>query len=103
MYRSLLELKKIENIEELELYFLINYEIEGVMYSEELIENGGNIQVKNDNLDQYIEERYKFIKKRIEHLIKKDIPYYNEFRTGFLSVKINFKFKDYKRKNNFYF
>jgi len=79
LYHSLEELMKLESLEDIGLYFVVNYEKDNVIYTEELIKDGGNIQVTKDNLNQYIE-------KRIEHLIYKDIQFYNDFRAGFLSV-----------------
>jgi len=79
LYQSLEELTKSENLDELELYFVINYEKDNTIYTEELIQNGNTIQVNKENLNLYIE-------KRIEHLINKDIMFYNDFRAGFLSV-----------------
>jgi hypothetical protein len=51
-------MKKLDDLDNLELFFVINYESEGVYYSEELLQNGETIQVNKENLDKYIEQRF---------------------------------------------
>jgi hypothetical protein len=60
-------MKKLDDLDNLELFFVINYECEGVYYSEELIQNGETTQVNKDNLNKYIEQR--FIKDKLESRI----------------------------------
>jgi hypothetical protein len=51
------ELLKIDRVEDLELYFVVQYEHFGKMVHDELIPNGSNVQVTQDNLDEYIIKR----------------------------------------------
>jgi len=63
LYLSLIELQRRQGIEEFGMYFVVNYEIDGEIYSDDLIPDGSNIIVNNNNLDLYIN-------KRIEYIIK---------------------------------
>jgi hypothetical protein len=47
-----------EYLEDMELYFMVNYEKDGIMYTEELIENGAFKRVDKKNLEQFIEKKY---------------------------------------------
>ena len=71
----------MDNIDELELFFVVNYEKDGVIITEEIITEGANMNVTKENLDLYIDQR-------IEFIVKKDINFYNEMRNGFFSVNI---------------
>lgn len=73
----------------MELFFVVNYEKNGNLYTEELIEEGSFIQVNKNNLPIFIDKKYYYYNNRIEFLIKKDLIFYNEFRLAFLSVTIN--------------
>jgi len=68
-------------LQDLEIFFVVNYEKDGLLYTEELIENGGSLKLSKENIGLYIE-------KRIEFLIKKDIVFYNELRSSFFSIII---------------
>jgi len=91
-------LKQIENIEDLEIYFNIEYnksdlKIEGdrdekrksenfsFIISEDLILDGSKIKVTHNNLDEYI-------KKRIEYITFFYKPFINEMKNGLFSVII---------------
>jgi hypothetical protein len=52
------ELKKVNKVNELGLYFVVQYESKGELLTDELIMNGNNVLVSNQNLDNYIERRY---------------------------------------------
>jgi hypothetical protein len=51
----------LTDIESLGLYFVVQYERNGELVSDELVTNGSNIAVTNDNYKQYINKRYKDI------------------------------------------
>ncbi len=50
-------MKKIENLEDLGIYFNIEYILNGKLASEDLIPNGRSIHVTKENLDNYIIKR----------------------------------------------
>jgi len=81
LYHSLKEIENFHDIEDLGLYFIVNYEKKGKIYTEELKENGNNIAVTKNNFREYID-------KRIEFLIKKNISFYNTFRSSFITIII---------------
>ena len=69
-----------DNIACCELYFSYQYEGEdGLIYDEDLIENGNDILVTKDNLDFYIE-------KRIEHFTKSQLIGINEIVRGINTI-----------------
>lgn len=49
---------KISNINELEIFFVVEYEMGNQIVHDELIPNGANIKVDDDNLHEYILKRY---------------------------------------------
>jgi hypothetical protein len=61
------------------MFFVADYEIDGVVYSDELISNGSNIPVTNNNLD-------KFVEKKIQYIVKQHTPYLLELKAGLFSV-----------------
>ena len=50
-------MKKIENLDDLGIYFNIEYILNGKLVSEDLIPNGNTIHVSKDNLENYILKR----------------------------------------------
>ena len=75
--KNLIELKKNgDDLLSLELYFSIQYYENKKLITDELIQNGNNILVTSDNLDEYIE-------KRIEYLIKKQKNSVELIKKGF--------------------
>ena len=84
LYTSLKNLidmkKKGEDLSILELYFSIQYKNSNdKLTTDNLIENGDNIQVTSDNLDEYIE-------KRIEYLINTQKKSIKLIKSGFNSI-----------------
>lgn len=61
------------------MFFVVNYEVDGVVYTDELISNGINIPLTNYNLDKYIE-------RRIQYIINHHSPYLLELKSGLFSV-----------------
>jgi hypothetical protein len=61
------------------MFFVVNYEVDGVVYFDELISNGANIPVTNNNLDQFVE-------KKIQYIVKQHTPYLLELKAGLFSV-----------------
>lgn len=51
-------MRKLEKVNELGLYFAVQYESKGEILTDELILNGNNVLVTNGNMDHYIERRY---------------------------------------------
>jgi hypothetical protein len=74
-------LKKVERVEDLGLYFVVQYKIDDKLVSDELIENGSEILVMSSTLDNYIQ-------KRIEHLQQKDKIFIHEIKSGIYSVTL---------------
>jgi len=50
-------MKKIAKLDDLGIYFNIEYILNGKLVSEDLIPNGSQIHVTKENLDQYIAKR----------------------------------------------
>ena len=50
-------MKKIEKLDDLGIYFNVEYILNGKLVSEDLIPNGSTIHVAKDNLDEYIKKR----------------------------------------------
>ena len=58
MYHSLQELQNYkDDLNDLEIYFVVNYKKNEIVYTEELIENGSEIKVTKQNLNQFIEKK----------------------------------------------
>ena len=80
MFNSLKELRRTKNVESLCLSYCIQYKDEdGDIISDELIPGGENILVKNEDVEDYIE-------KRIKYLIEKSLLYTNEIKHGLYDV-----------------
>ena len=80
LYHSLEKMKEMENIEDLEIFFNIEYkDSKGQIISEDLITNGKNIKVKKQNIDFYIEQR-------INNMIWKNRILLNEIKKGLFSI-----------------
>ena len=80
LYHSLEKIKNMENVEDLEIYFNIEYvDNKGKLISEDLITNGSNIKVTKNNLDYYIETR-------INNIIWKNRILLNEIKKGLISL-----------------
>lgn len=64
-----------EHLDDMELYFIVNYEKDGSIYTEELIEEGSTLQVSKSNLQVFIDKKWvwlnnlgsNFLLKRIYH------------------------------------
>jgi hypothetical protein len=55
LFNSLSRLKREkDNLEDLEIYFIVQYEMDGRLLTDELIPGGLDIKVTKDNLDDYI-------------------------------------------------
>lgn len=78
---SLSSLKTHPNVEELELYFVLTDEIQGAIFTKDLIPNGSQIKVTNSNLDNYIE-------RRISEIVDQYRMFVNELKAGLFSVRI---------------
>lgn len=50
-------MKKIEKLDDLGIYFNVEYILNGKLVSEDLIPNGSSIHVSKENLDEYIKKR----------------------------------------------
>lgn len=50
-------MRKIEKLDDLGIYFNVEYILNGKLVSEDLVPNGSNIHVSKDNLDEYINKR----------------------------------------------
>jgi hypothetical protein len=61
------------------LYFVVQYNLEDKLVSDELIPDGSNILVTNNNIDEYI-------LKRIDHIQLKDKLFINEIKSGLYSI-----------------
>jgi len=79
LFHSLEALKKVVCFEELELYFVVNYEKNNTLFAEELAIKGSKMKVSNNNIDLFID-------KKIEFLYKRFLPFFNEMRKGFYSI-----------------
>ena len=80
LYHSLEKMKEMENIDDLEIFFNIEYkDSKGEIISEDLITNGKNIKVKKQNIDFYIEQR-------INNMIWKNRILLNEIKKGLFSI-----------------
>lgn len=77
-----MDLKKRTIISDLEMYFVIDYEADGKIYSENLISNGSNILLTNHNLDLYIE-------RRIQYILNQNKVFVCELQAGLFSVTFN--------------
>jgi hypothetical protein len=89
LFNSLKELRRSKNVESLCLYYCIQYKDEdGDIISDELIPGGENILVKNDDVEDYIE-------KRIKYLIEKSLLYTNEIKHGLYDVLLSYNIIDY--------
>lgn len=83
LYRSLTEMKKIEKIEDLEVYFSIQYETQTGKYeTEEFVPEGNSIKVTNDNVSEYI-----FL--RIEHLVNSQKEFIDIIKSGINKIISN--------------
>jgi len=51
-------MKKFEKLDDLEIYFNVEYILNGKLVSEDLIPNGSTIHVSKENLNEYIKKRY---------------------------------------------
>lgn len=69
----------MDKIGELSLYFAVEYNVDGILLSDDLVPDGGNTPVTNSNLDDYIH-------KRIQHMVQKNKLFVNEIKTGIFSV-----------------
>ncbi len=69
----------VDCIEDLEIYFNVEYFIENELNTDELIIGGSKIKVTKYNLDEYIN-------KRIEYILNMHRPFINEMKNGLLSV-----------------
>lgn len=67
VYRNLLELLDFDNVEDLCLDFAVTEDHLGVAETVDLIENGSNVTVTNDNLPEYLDAqlRYRTLGKRL--------------------------------------
>lgn len=73
-------MKKLENIEDLCIYYVVEFrDTQGNLIKDELKENGSNILVKDVN---------DYIKRRIEYIIKKQKTFVNEIKSGLYKVYI---------------
>lgn len=52
-------MKKFEKLDDLGIYFNLEYILNGKLVSEDLIPNGSSIHVSKENLNEYIQKRYK--------------------------------------------
>jgi len=77
LYTSLTELRKMENVENLGLYYVIQRQKEGKLITEDLVVNGESKPVKDIN---------DYIEKRLEHLYYRDFIFLNELKYGLFSV-----------------
>ncbi len=50
-------MKKIDKLDDLGIYFSIEYILNGKLVSEDLIPNGSRIHISKENLDEYIKKR----------------------------------------------
>ncbi|KAH3664285.1 hypothetical protein OGAPHI_004637 [Ogataea philodendri] len=74
-------LMKLESVDDLELYFDVSYaDIFGEMHFAELVENGSQIKVTNDNKYEYVEKYVSFF---LNDLVKAP---FESFRNGFQHV-----------------
>lgn len=71
----------MERVSELGIYFEVQVEIQGKVHTDELVKNGSEVLVTNENLDDYI-------KKRIGIMQLKDKMYVNEIKSGIFSVSL---------------
>jgi hypothetical protein len=46
--------KERDNLDSLEIYFIVQYEKDGKLMTDELVPDGSNIKVTAENLDDYI-------------------------------------------------
>ncbi len=81
---------KLDNVEDLELYFSVEFELLGKIVQDELIPNGSNIRVTNKNLHEYIKKRLNNSLFRIEHIQHKDKIFIHEIKSGLFSVNSNY-------------
>ena len=80
LYHSFQKMRECKNIEDLELYFCIdNKKEDGSTETIDLIINGSNTKITNDNFDFYLE-------KRIKYMIYKHIILINELKKGLFSI-----------------
>lgn len=76
LFHSLEEIKNNKSVEDLELYYSLQYETDtGVIQTEELIDDGDNIKVTNDNVDDYI-----FL--RIDYLVNRQKEFIDQIKDG---------------------
>jgi hypothetical protein len=75
-----------ENLESLEIYFIIQYEKDGTLLTDELIPDGNNIKLTSENLEDYILKMYFIVLYRIEYYQLKDRVFINEIKKGLFSV-----------------
>ncbi len=67
-------------MESLSLYYIVQYKDEdGDLVTDELIPDGANILVKNEDVEDYIE-------KRIKYMIEKAQLFINEIKNGLIDV-----------------
>jgi hypothetical protein len=67
-------------VESLSLYYIVQYKDEdGDLVTDELIPDGANILVKNEDVEDYIE-------KRIKYMIEKAQLFINEIKNGLIDV-----------------
>ena len=81
LYHSLEDMRKMQDeLEQLEVYFNIQYENEyKEIITDDLISNGSNIKVTKDNIDLYID-------KRIEYLKNTQLQGVEEMKEGLFSI-----------------
>jgi E3 ubiquitin-protein ligase HUWE1 len=83
LYNSLKELKKMKNIENLLLFYVVEYRDENDnLIADELKPNGTNEVVKDIN---------DYIRRRIEYIVTKTKLFANQIRTSLFRVKNFFK------------
>jgi hypothetical protein len=74
------ELKRNPNVENLSLYYVVQYkDSDGELVSDELISDGANVLVTGENIEDYIE-------KRIVYMIEKSQLFINEIKNGLYEV-----------------
>jgi hypothetical protein len=82
LYNSLNELKKTEKIEDLFLFYVVEYrDGNGNLITDELKPNGK---------DEIVSDINDYIRRRIDYMIMKNILFVNQIRTSLFKVNSNF-------------
>lgn len=80
LFHSLNKIFDYEKIEELELYYTVQYEAsDGSIVTKELIEGGEDIQVTNENIEDYISLR-------VERIVYYQKMFVNEIKNGLYEI-----------------